>query len=525
MSRKSKFLALISMSFLLAILLPAAAFAAPGNDISVSTTLTTQATLDAPSDITAKATANNDGTFNLRIDYTGGAVDSGKVNVTLWDGRTQIDIEPDYSTYSCTEYSAIPGKYAEKTLTIKLFNKANAYSVFTDSRTVTKTVVLPSAVIKPTSADLATLAKKSVSTSKTKYGSTLKKGEKITWKSGLHTVTVKVTKVTSGSYELQATITTASKVREVYEGSSYPESYYFNFQDSTLNGEKYEISNLANSDFSYELSDENMKSTMTVKLKRIDCAAGWNDLAFKIASYGGNVKHDGTALGEKTYHFEFVNQPYEPAISAEHGAANKVTKNSIKVSLSGITGKVKYQYRKKGAKAWKSGTTKKSSLTIKKLKAGTAYQIRMKNIVTSKNRAGKSLTVESDWSPVKTILTAPSGSPKISSVSRGSITTSRTWMKGYWTSYSRSGVWIPGKWLTGKSYDVTIYLSSVPKGSKYYEVSYNDMTFTGKLKGKTIKFRGSGDSADVWVRTFANTGYENEMAGYSGWSNSKRISV
>ena len=481
----------------------------------------------APTIQKLKPTTNDDGTFDLRVEWKteAGMDDYATLDIELVAKDTNAEVSHavgDVSKqYSYATLTKIPAEYGGKTLVVKLTLLANPYSILyqDDSRTAVKTVDMPASVKKATEADLNKLAKTKVKTSSSNYGGYLKKGTSFTWKHGLYTLTVKATNVTSKEYTLQAEITTKAIAQEPYENTSYPTNHYFLFGDSKINSTKYSAAHLGSADYLYDFGQNNLTCTMKMTIPASSLKAGWNAIGFNV------VSHNVASVGNKMYWFEFLKKPGKPYIGSAHSDANsKATTKSLAFEISGKAGTVQYQYRKNGAKSWKSAKTTKSVVALKKLSASTTYQIRMRNIVKSKNRAGTSKTVRSAWSPVVKLATTPSAKPVISSIDISGATSSTYWQPGHWTSYTSSGVWVPGKYVTSTSYNVRINLARAVKGANGCIVKYGNNLATGKLSngGKTITIVGGGasigSSQSFSVAMLANPTYENQLVGQGKWS-------
>ena len=490
MSRKSKLLALLTMSFLLAILVPAAAYAAPQPGELAAQTLQAQGLpYDPPSSVKAKATANDDGTFKLRLDYSTGSNDTSSIKavVTLWDGRSQIRIEPDTCTYSMAEFNSVPAEYANKTISAKVYY-APRYEggVRENSTTVTKKVTLPDSYVRTTVADLKKLANKKVTTTKTKYGGDLKVGTKVVVKHGLYTLTMKVTKIEGGTYTIKATIKNKAIVQEPFD-SNYIETFHYTIGEPKLNdgSEKFSrtgaYASLVMKESGFDKAG--LTESVTYEIDKSACKAGWNKLVIPIEAH--NLK----GLEDESFTFKFTQPLLPPAVDVYHGASAKVTKSSLVFDVTG-------------------------------LKGSTKYQVRLMNVMKSEGQ-----TFKSEWSSPYTIRTAPSVKPVIASVSHGAVSTSRYWQHGYWTSYTSSGRWIPGRYVTSSSSKVTVKLAKKIKGAVGYEVKYGRNTLVGKFgkDGRTITFSGGASTIDIKVRVFVNDGYYNELAGYSKWSAAKTL--
>ena len=522
MSRKSKLLALLTMSFLLAILVPAAAYAAPQPGELAAQTLQAQGPqLASPSDVKATVTANDDGTFELVLDYSRGSNDANDIaaSVALYDGRERISIKPSDCTYSKTVFNKIPTEYASKTITAKLsFVPRNPNGVWEESPKVSKKVTLPEAVVRTTVADLKKLANKKVTTTKTKYGGDLKVGTKVVVKHGLYTLTMKVTKIEGGTYTIKATIKNKAIVQEPFD-SNYIETFHYTIGEPTLNDGSERFSrtgayaSLVMKESGFDKAG--LTESVTYEIDKSACKAGWNKLVIPIEAH--NLK----GLEDESFTFKFTQPLLPPAVDVYHGASAKVTKSSLVFDVTGRNGTAKYQYRKVGAKKWsKTKVVKNDSITLKGLKGSTKYQVRLMNVMKSEGQ-----TFKSEWSSPYTIRTAPSVKPVIASVSHGAVSTSRYWQHGYWTSYTSSGRWIPGRYVTSSSSTVTVKLAKKIKGAVGYEVKYGRNTLVGKFDkdGRTITFSGGASTIDIKVRVFVNDGYYNELAGYSKWSAAKTL--
>ena len=140
-----------------------------------------------------------------------------------------------------------------------------------------------------------------------------------------------------------------------------------------------------------------------------------------------------------------------------------VSKKQVKVSwkaVKGVTG-YKVAYRKAGAKKWTVKSTKKTSYTIKNLKKGERYQIRVRAV--GKNGA------MSKWSSIKRVYM----NRMTASVKPGKKSVTVSWKKnskasGYQIMYSYSSKMTNAKTISVSKSKTSYKIRNLKKGKKVY---------------------------------------------------------
>ncbi len=190
------------------------------------------------------------------------------------------------------------------------------------------------------------------------------------------------------------------------------------------------------------------------------------------------------------------------------------------VAASGTT----LYYKAASAKKWNSKTfAGGKAMTIKKLKAGTAYQFKAAVFVKSVSpENGKTLTAKGGVSKVLTVRTGFGTAPEIKSVRASGAKTKRVHVNGYWES---DGDWHPAYDYTVTTYKLTVTLKSAPKGMQGIKVTgahSSGLPLWAKGKGTTFTLNASaagnkiGKSLKLGICTYSNKfGADSGHSGYS----------
>lgn len=191
-------------------------------------------------------------------------------------------------------------------------------------------------------------------------------------------------------------------------------------------------------------------------------------LNLKAGTYYIRTDINGNCSYEDYYDYSFV-LTYKPNISKP--SAFKVSSrgaSSLKLSWRKVSGANGYQLQRKSGDSWKTvATTTSASYTVKSLKAGTAYDFRVRayRVVDGKKYYSGWTTLKTPTAPSKPSIATPSTNgkhevtAKWKSVSAGS---------GYQVQYSTSSSFKSPtvKTVSGKS--KTSCAAKLKKGTKYY---------------------------------------------------------
>ena len=165
-----------------------------------------------------------------------------------------------------------------------------------------------------------------------------------------------------------------------------------------------------------------------------------------------------------------------------------VTQNSINLGrlyAYNYTG-VNVFYRASGAEKWtkksyKNGT---SNVTLKKLKAGTLYEIKLQAYETVKHPlTGKIINLTEDYAKIYKLYTGSSKAPEIKSVKVTSVKTQSNYIDGHYNG----NVWVAGHYDNYTQVKMTVTLKNRPKAMKALKLA-NDCWSGGVSKGKDNVF-------------------------------------
>ena len=344
---------------------------------------------------------------------------------------------------------------------------------------------------------------------------TFKVGSAVTFDTPLYTLTVKIAAIKGA----EATVQTVMK-QKIGEG-------FFHVTYMSFSGRDH-----AEGDF---VSEKDGVSSNTVDLSNIQDGVCY--ISFTVRSnigYQFNSQSDYRQYSDKISEFEQYHTYYfqnVPNVSLS-GQNLKATTNAITVGTAyksysnGVTasGMILY-YKAKSAKKWSSKTfAGGKAMTIKKLKAGTAYQFKACiYIKTLSPEDGKTeLTAKGNVSKVLNARTGFAKAPEIQSVKVSGAKTRKIHVDGYWES---DGDWHPAYDIAVTNYKLTITLKSAPKGMQGIKVTgahSSGLALWVKGTGKTFTLNASaagnkvGKSVKLGVCTYANNfGADSGHSGYS----------
>ena len=268
---------------------------------------------------------------------------------------------------------------------------------------------------------------------------TLVKGTKIIWTCPYYTVTFKVTSANTKKANYTATIKCAKGYEDYFffdEGETtekgsivYADYYYKGAQD-------FKVNVYANTENVYELYGYSRYSEYSDEIAKV------NKLNVKCPVY--------FVLSQKLTH--------------DFGLAS-ATQNSInlgRVYAYNYTG-VNVFYRVSGTEKWTKKAFKNEAMnpTIKKLKAGTQYEIKLQAYKTEKNPlTGKKITLTEDYAKTYKIYTGFSTAPQIQSIKVTDVKTGVSHSDGYW---DYAGHYHEGHDDPFTTFNVTVTLKSRPK--------------------------------------------------------------
>ena len=345
----------------------------------------------------------------------------------------------------------------------------------------------------------------------------LKAGTAVTFDTQLYTLTVKITALKGG----KATVQTNMK-QKISDG----EQFYVDYLAAAYRGNKS----------GGYVSQKNGVTTTTLKLS--DLQDGANYLRFSVKHQGGakfNSMSDYRSYSDSLTYFEakhsvfFQNAPVAGSLDRNIVTA---TKNAISLGkaykssskTASASGTILY-YKADGAKSWSNKAfAGGKSMTLKGLKANTAYQIKTVNFVKALSAAdGKTvITSKSGYSKAISVRTALATAPEIASIKVSGAKTDKIHVNGYWES---DGDWHPAYDYTVTNYKITITLKSAPKGLQGIKVTGAHRTgypVWVKGTGKTFTVNASatgnaiGKTAKLGISTYTNNfGADSGHCGYS----------
>ena len=215
-----------------------------------------------------------------------------------------------------------------------------------------------------------------------------------------------------------------SKSGEVFNGEMGVNGQTYTAKFSVKKGEKYTVCiNASNTYYSPVAVNYTVKATI------------------KSHSYTSKVTQAATykSTGVKTFICKNCGHTYSETIARKTLKAVSNLKatpstTSVKFTWSKVTGAEKYEvYYSTNGKSWKKVTATKNSVTIKKLKAGTTYKVKVR-AVAGKNKGSYSSVLTTATKPAKVTL---------SKLTAGSKKLTATWKTvsgatGYEVQYSTS---------------------------------------------------------------------------------------
>ncbi len=167
-----------------------------------------------------------------------------------------------------------------------------------------------------------------------------------------------------------------------------------------------------------------------------------------------------------------------------------------------------------------AGTTKGNSITLKKLKANTKYQIKLSNY-DSKSKA------ESELSKAFTVGTAPSAKPTIKSVTNikitketGTLTHTNKWgivdSRKTYTFYAASGKITTGKVKGASSYEYNLTGTSCPNTTNKPSANFR-LIKGGSTPGSCKK--------TLNLKCRVTKKYSNTFTAYGSWGKVKKVKI
>ena len=344
----------------------------------------------------------------------------------------------------------------------------------------------------------------------------LKAGTTVTFNTPLYTLTVKIAAIKSG----KATVQTVIK-QKVSDDLFYVDYLATNY--------------IANKSGGY-VKETNGVSKTTVKLTALQDGA--NYLRFTVRYQGGaqfNSMNDYNRYADKVNYFEEKHTVYfqnAPKAGTLNRNAASATKNAISLGkaykstskTATASGTILF-YKAESDQKWsQKAFAGGKAMTLKGLKANTAYQIKSANFAKGISAAdGKTvITSKSGYSKAISLRTAIAAAPEIQSIKVSGAKKDKIHVNGYWES---DGDWHPAYDYTVTNYKITITLKSAPKGLQGIKVTGAHRTGLPvwvKGTGKTFTINASasgnaiGKTAKLGICTYTNNfGSDSGHSGYS----------
>lgn len=333
----------------------------------------------------------------------------------------------------------------------------------------------------------------------------LKAGTAVTFDTTLYTLTVKIAAVKGGV----ATVQTEIKQKIGDESLFYAMYLYTDYRGNRV-GES--------------LSEKNGTTSTAIKLA--DLQDGANHFTVSVHYHGGaqfnglpGYRDYASSLNyfEEKHTVSFQNAPKAGALDRNAVAATKnavalgkAYKSASKTAVG--SGTIVY-YKASGAKKWSSKAfAAGKNMTVKGLKAATAYQFKTVNFVKAISAAdGETvITSKSGYSKAIPVTTAIASAPEIASIKVSGAKRDKIHMNGYWES---DGDWHPAYDIAVTNYKLTITLKSAPKGMQGIKVTgadRNGYPVWVKGTGKTFTVNASakgniiGKSVKLGICTYTN---------------------
>ncbi|MBR6222532.1 MAG: hypothetical protein IKQ71_03740 [Lachnospiraceae bacterium] len=242
------------------------------------------------------------------------------------------------------------------------------------------------------------------------------------------------------------------------------------------------------------------------------------EVIFKDDNFGKFAVKIKDERGEVVDTWTVTNTPRPFVDYQGTGSSNAITVKSWSTNSDSKADSIRI-YLKKGSKFVLAGTAKGSSITLKKLKANTKYQIKLTNY-DSKSKA------ESKLSKAFTVGTAPAAKPTIKSVTNIKIskeTGTLTYNPGKWNEYKKKYTFYAanGKITVAKvkgatSYEYNIYGTSCPnttnKPSANFRLVKGGNTPASCKKTLNLKCR-------------VTKKYSNTFTAYGSWGKAKKVKI
>ena len=311
------------------------------------------------------------------------------------------------------------------------------------------------------------LKKKSTVKTKKFEDRMVQKGTTITYVEPLYTVTVVFTKVTSKVVAYKGTLK-----------SDYPYEFSSSYNEVTKDGKGF----TGTQDIEY--SNNSVSSIRIIVyggkvLSQIEDKFGDFD---DYSKYEKKIEKAG--YKDISLVYGFVNQSLKQELSKAYIAADYKS-ITVYTDSYGIS-KFDLYYREKGAEKWKKVGYKDGAnkLTIKKAKADTIYQLRIRRF-EKQYVYDKEYKVYGPYSKIVNVRTGVNVKPEVTSVKVSKLKHYTIEHKGHYEYHGTTKVWVNGWTEKGTSYTVTVTVKSLPKNTIGLTAGSSIGT------GKTIVYSGS----------------------------------
>ena len=243
------------------------------------------------------------------------------------------------------------------------------------------------------------------------------------------------------------------------------------------------------------------------------------EVIFKDDNFGKFAVKIKDERGEVVDTWTVTNTPRPFVDYQGTGSSNAITVKSWSTNSDSKADSIRI-YLKKGSKFVLAGTTKGNSITLKKLKANTKYQIKLSNY-DSKSKA------ESELSKAFTVGTAPAAKPSIKSVTnikitkeKGTLTHTNKWgivdSRKTYTFYAASGKITTGKVKGASSYEYNLTGTSCPNTTNKPSANFR-LIKGGSTPGSCKK--------TLNLKCRVTKKYSNTFTAYGSWGKVKKVKI